>query len=603
MIASLRRTFGLLPKKDRFKFFLLLLMMIIASFLEVLGIGMIPAFVVMIAEPDKVLSLQIVGPILEQLGITTSQRLALFGAVILIALYLFKNIYLTFYKYIKMKFIYNRKVYLQNRLFKAYMTAPYTFFMGRNSAELLRNVTSEVSKMITGTVMPFLEISLKVIMFILIISGLVYLEPLITLITILMMGGTGYIFLKLTQEKTRDSGKISRIALGDINRVILQALGGFKDARVLNREKSFLKQYDKHAKIHVNTGIYQSIVKELPKPIIESLMVTGILTITLIMIFEGRAFTEIIPILTLFGVAAVKLMPVFNSVIQQVTRINYSADSVNVIFDDLNVLENEYQSFRNKILSDTEKLELRRSIELNNISFNYPNSDEFAVKNINLTIKNGSVVGIVGASGAGKTTLVDIILGLLEPQEGIIKVDDVDIRDNVRGWMKNIGYIQQSNYLMDQKIFRNIAFGVPSKEIDKKKLNEAIKAAQLEETIARLPNGLKTRTGERGARLSGGQQQRIGIARALYNNPQVLIMDEATSALDNITEKYVIEAIERLRGDRTIIMIAHRLTTVQNCDMIYLMDEGEMIDSGTYEELLEKSPKFREMSLVDDLDV
>ncbi len=602
MIASLRRTFGLLPKKDRFKFFLLLLMMIIASFLEVLGIGMIPAFVVMIAEPDKVLSLQIVGPILEQLGITTSQRLALFGAVILIALYLFKNIYLTFYKYIKMKFIYNRKVYLQNRLFKAYMTAPYTFFMGRNSAELLRNVTSEVSKMITGTVMPFLEISLKVIMFILIISGLVYLEPLITLITIFLMGGTGYIFLKLTQEKTRDSGKISRIALGDINRVILQALGGFKDARVLNREKSFLSQYDKHARIHVKTGIYQSIVKELPKPIIESLMVTGILTITLIMVYEGRAFSEIIPILTLFGVAAVKLMPVFNSVIQQVTKIGYSEDSVNVIFDDLYTLENEYVGFRNKILADTEKLKLQNSIELKNISFKYPNSDEYAVKNINLTIKNGSVVGFVGASGAGKTTLVDIILGLLEPEDGIITVDGVDIRDNIRGWMKNIGYIQQSNYLMDQKIFRNIAFGVPKKEIDEEKLNAAIKAAQLEETIARLPRGLKTRTGERGTRLSGGQQQRIGIARALYNNPQVLIMDEATSALDNITEKYVIEAIERLRGDRTIIMIAHRLTTVQNCDRIYLLDNGEIIDSGTYEELLVKSPKFREMSLVDDLD-
>ncbi len=602
MIESLKRTFSLLPKKDHFKFFVIFLMMIFASFVEVIGIGMIPAFVVMIAEPDKVLSLQVVGPILGQLGITSSQSLALFGAVILIALYMFKNVYLTFYKYIKMKFVYNRKVYLQNRLFKAYMTAPYTFFMNRNSAELLRNVTSEVSKMITGTVMPFLEISLKVIMFILIISGLVYLEPLITLITILMMGGTGYLFLKLTQERTRESGRISRVALGDINRVILQALGGFKDARVLNREKSFLSQYDKHARIHVKTGIYQSIVKELPKPIIESLMVTGILTITLIMVYEGRAFSEIIPILTLFGVAAVKLMPVFNSVIQQVTKIGYSEDSVNVIFDDLYTLENEYVGFRNKILADTEKLKLQNSIELKNISFKYPNSDEYAVKNINLTIKNGSVVGFVGASGAGKTTLVDIILGLLEPEDGIITVDGVDIRDNIRGWMKNIGYIQQSNYLMDQKIFRNIAFGVPKKEIDEEKLNAAIKAAQLEETIARLPRGLKTRTGERGTRLSGGQQQRIGIARALYNNPQVLIMDEATSALDNITEKYVIEAIERLRGDRTIIMIAHRLTTVQNCDRIYLLDDGEIIDSGTYEELLVKSPKFREMSLVDDLD-
>jgi len=600
MIESLRKTFKLLPRKDRIKFFILFLMMFIASFLEVLGIGMIPAFVVMIAEPNKVLSLQYIGPIFQQLGITTSQSLAFFGATVLIGLYLFKNLYLTLYKYIKMKFVYNRKVYLQNRLFKAYMTAPYTFFMKRNSAELLRNVTTEVSKMLTGTVMPLLEISLKVVMFLLIVGGLLYLEPLITIITIIMMGGIGYIFLKLTQEKTEESGRISRIALGDINRVVLQALGGFKDARVLNREKSFLKQYDKHAKTHVKTGIYQSIVKELPQPIIETLMVTGILIVTLLMIYEGREFSEIIPLLTLFGVAAVKLMPVFNTVIKQITTISYSTDSVRVIYNDLNTLENEFKEFRERILSDSERLMCNDKIELIDISFKYPGANDYAVKDINLIITSGSVIGFVGASGAGKTTLVDILLGLLEPEKGCIKVDGVDIRNNIRGWMKNIGYIQQANYLMDQKIFRNIAFGVPKSEIDEEKLNAAIKAAQLEETIARLPRGLNTRTGERGTRLSGGQQQRIGIARALYNNPQVLVMDEATSALDNITEKYVIEAIESLRGDRTIIMIAHRLTTVQNCDVIYLMDEGQIIDSGTYEELLVKSQKFREMSLIDD---
>lgn len=600
MLESLRKTFIILPNKDRVKFVMLFLMMIMASVLEVLGIGMIPAFVIMIAEPDRVLSLQFIGPILEQLGITTSQSLAFFGAGILIFLYLFKNLYLTLYKYIKMKFVYSRKVYLQNRLFKAYMTAPYTFYLNRNSAELLRNVTSEVGKMMTGTVMPLLEISLKVIMFVLIISGLLYLEPLITLLTVLLMGGIGSLFLKLTQEKTRDSGRISRIALGDINRVILQALGGFKDARVLNREKSFLKQYDKHANIHVKTGIYQSIVKQLPQPIIETLMVTGILMVTLLMVYEGRSFTEIIPILTLFGVAAVKLMPVFNSVISQITTISYSIDSVNVIYNDLDTLENKHKDFREEILKDSDKLKFNNKIELKDISFKYPNSNDYAVKNINLEISKGSMIGFVGASGAGKTTLVDVILGLLEPDDGQILVDGVNIKDNLRGWMKNIGYIQQSNYLSDQKLFRNIAFGVPQSEIDEKKLNAAIKAAQLEELISRLPKGLQTRTGERGTRLSGGQQQRVGIARALYNNPQVLIMDEATSALDNITEKYVIEAIEHLRGDRTIIMIAHRLTTVKNCDVIYLLDESEVIDSGTYDELLLKSTKFREMSLIDE---
>lgn len=600
MLDSLQKIYKLFPRKDRIKLGVIFVMMIFASFLEVLGIGLIPAFVVTIAEPDRVLNMVYIGPILENLDITTSQSLALFGAIILILVYIFKNVYLTFFKYIKIKFVKHKKIQLQDRVFKAYMAAPYTFFINRNSAELLRNVNSEVGKIINGTIMPILEIFLNIIMFALIIGGLLYLEPVITLITILMMGGGGYVFLKITQKKTRESGKISRSASGDMNRVILQGLGGFKDARVLNREKLFLKQYNNFAKTQVKASIYQNVVKTLPKPIIETLLVVGILTVTLIMVFEGREFTQIIPVLTLFGVAAVKLMPIFNSVIQQITTIRYSAYSVYAIFDDLEILENEHKEFRKKILSNTEKMELKNEIVLNSLSYHYPDANEYAVKNVSITIPKGKAIAFVGASGAGKTTLVDLILGLLTPQKGIIEVDGQDIQENIRGWMKNIGYIQQSNYLMDERIFRNIAFGVPDDEVDDKKMKNAVEAAQLEELISKLPNGLNTRSGERGARLSGGQQQRIGIARALYNNPQVLVMDEATSALDNITEKYVIEAIERLRGDRTIIMIAHRLTTVQNCDVIYLMEEGEVIDSGTYEELLIKNQKFREMSLVDD---
>ncbi|MCC5943264.1 MAG: ATP-binding cassette domain-containing protein, partial [Balneolaceae bacterium] len=270
------------------------------------------------------------------------------------------------------------------------------------------------------------------------------------------------------------------------------------------------------------------------------------------------------------------------------------------IFKDLELLEGKYIEFRKKILSEAKKLKFEDEIELKNVSYSYPDSNEQAIKDISLTIPKGSAVAFVGPSGAGKTTLVDVILGLLTPLSGSINADGVDINENIRGWMKNIGYVQQSNYLMDARIFRNIAFGVPDEEIDKHKMYTAIGAAQLEELIERLPLGLRTRTGERGTRLSGGQQQRIAIARALYNNPQILIMDEATSALDNITEKYVTEAIERLRGDRTIIMIAHRLTTVKNCDTIYMLNEGKIVAEGTYDELLENSDEFRRMSLVDD---
>lgn len=574
--------------------------MIIASGFEVLGISMIPAFVVIMAEPDKVLSLEYIGPILQWLNITTADELIFSGAFVLLSVYLLKNTYLTYFGYIRHKFIYRRKIYLQNRLFKAYMTAPYTFYLDNNSAELLRNVRSEVTSLISGAIMPFFDIMLNIIMFLMIIGGLLYLEPLITVITILLMGVCGYVFLRYTQKKTLESGKIRREARGDMNRMVLQGLGSFKDSRVLNREKLFLQQYDKFAKENMQASIYQSVVKSLPKPIIETLLVIGILIITLIMVSEGRGFSEIITILTLFGVAAVKLMPIFNSLIQQITTIRYSAFSVYAIFDDLELLENNYKDFREKILKPSERLPLKNKIVLDYVSYKYPKSEEYAVKDINIEIPRGKAIAFVGESGAGKTTLVDVILGLLTPESGTIYVDGEDIQNNLRGWMKNIGYIQQSNYLMDEKLFRNIAFGIPDQEVDPEKLNKAVEAAQLNDVIERLPNGLRSNVGERGVRLSGGQQQRVVIARALYNDPQVLVMDEATSALDNITEKFVIEAIERLRGDRTIIMIAHRLTTVKNCDMIYMLEEGKIISKGTYDELLETSSEFRKMSLVDD---
>lgn len=600
MIDSLKKLYSLFPKADRFKLLALFGLMLVASLFEVLGISMIPAFVVTIAEPEKVLNLQIIGPFLKSMGITTSEALVYSGAAALIVIYLVKNVYLTYFQYIKQRFVIHRKIYLQNRIFKAYMTAPYTFYLSKNSAELLRNVRSEVTSLITGTILPFLEITLNVIMFLLIIGGLLFLEPLITIITIVLMGVTGYIFLNFTQKKTLESGRIRRLARGDMNRMVLQGLGGFKDSRVLNRERLFLKQYDTFAKKNMKASIYQAVVKSLPKPIIETLLVMGILTITLIMVSEGRGFPEIITILSLFGVAAVKLMPIFNTLIQQVTTVRTSAYSVYAIFDDLELLEKKHKDFRDKILKSSERIPIEKDIMLENVSYKYPKSNEYAVKNINLTIPKGDVIAFVGESGAGKTTLVDLILGLLTPETGTIRVDGEDINENPRGWMKNIGYIQQSNYLMDERIFRNIAFGIPDDEVDDEKLSKAIEAAQLKDLIERLPKGLRTRVGERGVRLSGGQQQRISIARALYNNPQVLVMDEATSALDNITEKFVIEAIERLRGDRTIIMIAHRLTTVRNCDVIYLMEEGEIIAEGTYDELLETSTEFRKMSLVEE---
>lgn len=600
MFDSIKKVYKLLPRSEKYKFLFLFLMMIIASFIELLGIGIIPAFIIAIADSDIVFNTPVVGDMLKAAGIQTPKALITFSAILLMFIYVAKNVFLILYNYLKVKFVKKRLVILQNRLFKAYLTAPYTFYLNQNSSVLLRNVTSEVNKVITGTLLPLLEITLHVMMGVFIIGSLLYLEPLITVVTMIVMAGGGGLFLKITRDKITDAGRQDRRARASMNKVVLQGLGAFKDTRVLKREKMFLDQYDKYAFQSIRANIYKSLVGSFPKAIIELLLVLGILSITLIMVWEGRDFAIIIPILALFGVAGVKLMPIFTNIIKVSNDLRYNAASVQVVYKDLKFLEKRFSGFKKELLDDAQRLELKNVIELKNVSFNYPENDEKVVRNVSLTIPKGSAVAFVGPSGAGKTTIVDIILGLLEPESGTVKVDGVDIRDNIHGWMSNIGYIPQSIYLLDDRIFRNIAFGIPDDEIDEHKLNSALDAAQLKELVEKIPMGLKTRIGERGVRLSGGQQQRIGIARALYNNPQVLIMDEATSALDNITEKVVIESIDRLRGDRTIIMIAHRLTTVKNCDMIYMMQDGSVINQGTYDELITNSKEFRKMSLIEE---
>lgn len=599
MLDSLKKIYKLFPGKDRIKIFILFGMMLVASLLEVLGIGMIPVFVTTVAEPDKILQYPVVGDMLKDVGITSSKSLVIYGALLLMVVYFVKNIYLAFFLYLKKKYVENRGIYLQDRMFRAYMTAPYSFYINRNSAELLRNVGGEVYKIITGTLMPFIELVLNLTMFLFIIGTLLIFEPLITVVSVIILGSGGYFFLQYTKEKTSEYGKEIREARTEKNKAVIQGLNGFKVARVMNRENAFLDHYRHYAIRSKIAAIYEYVVSNLPKPIIETLAIAGILSIALIMVWQGREVGSIVPVLALFGAATVRLMPVINMVLSQVTKIRYNAHSVYAIYDDLQILENNHNEFRKEVLSDHKKLDFQGQIVLKSISYQYSNSDEYAVQDISLSISNGSAISFVGPSGSGKTTLADIILGLLKPQEGLILADGIDIYTNIRGWQKNIGYIPQSIYLLDDTIKRNIAFGISDDDIDEGNLSDAIQAAQLEELINRLPKGVETVVGERGVRLSGGQQQRIGIARALYNNPQVLVMDEATSSLDNLTEKFVIEAIERLRGDRTIIMIAHRLTTVQNCDTIYMMKEGQVVDQGTYDELLKNSKDFRKMSLAE----
>lgn len=572
------------------------MLMVLAAVLEVAGIGMIPVFVAIVADPERIMSVEWLAPVFSLLDITTTKDLLIWGSITLVTVFILKSGYIISLNFFESRFIYNRRYTMSYRLMSSYMRAPYTFHLQRNSAELLRNITREVDVITNIVVTYLLKMGREGIMVLAILIMLFTVEPLITFMIILLSGLGGGTFILLNKKKMQKYGQEEQRRYADMVKAVHQGFGGIKEARVLNREEEFIKIFSNEAFKSTRLMAYLKFIQQIPRPIVETTAVIGMLLISVMLVWQDRAMSDIIPILTLFAMATVRLMPSVQELISMYTNLRYSMVSINPVYEDLKALET-YNARYLKNRSGNPQLQLHREIEIRNVNYRYPGSEDSALSNISLTIRRGEVVAFVGSSGAGKTTIVDLILGLLEPDEGEILVDDIDIRTNISGWQRNIGYIPQSIYLADETLQSNIAFGVPKEEIDETKIMQAVKMAQLETLIQRLPDKLNTIVGEHGVRLSGGQRQRIGIARALYHSPQVLVMDEATSALDNITERQITRAIELLKGDRTLIMIAHRLSTVRNCDTLYFMEDGKIVQKGTYSDLVDTNSRFREMAL------
>jgi ATP-binding cassette, subfamily B, bacterial PglK len=589
---KLRKLFN---RSERIKIGMLFGMMLLAAFLELLGIGMIPAFVAIVADPARVLKYNQFSELYQLLNINNSRDLLIYGGLILIGVYVLKNTYIMIYYYIEARFIFNRRYTFSHKLMTAYMQAPYTFYLERNSSELLRNTNNEVNIMINNVLLPILKVSKELIMGILVVAFLLFAEPTITLIISVVMGGMAGSFLYITRERMNNLGIEAQEYRKGMLKAAQQGFGGIKDARVLNREGEFIETFREMAYQSSQLQLKKTFISSIPRPTVETLSVGGIILIAIIMVLQERPISSIVPIIAMFGVAIVRLIPAINQVTQLLTDLQFNIASVNPVYDDLTLLKDNAKAFRSD-RRKKQKLELRTSIVIDNLHYQYPKSTEQALNGVNLEIPFGSAVAFVGSSGSGKTTLADSLLGLLVPQKGAILVDDVNISESISSWQQNIGYIPQFIYLSDDTLKRNIAFGLPDDKIDDEKILKAVELSQLSDLIEHLPQGIETVIGERGTRLSGGQRQRVGIARALYHEPQVLVMDEATSALDNITEQQIIEAIEALKGNRTVIMIAHRLTTVMNCDMLFFMENGRIVDKGTYQELLIKNADFREMA-------
>ncbi|QOR65484.1 ABC transporter ATP-binding protein [Cytobacillus suaedae] len=576
----------LLNKRDKKKFFLLFIMMIVAAVFETIGIGLIIPIVGIITNPTIVQEQSILSVIYEILNFQSLNAFILFTVAILLFVYIIKNAYLLLFYYVQYKVIFNQRVKLSRKMFKEYLTKPYTFHLERNSSELLRNINSEVNKVFGGIVLSGFQLLTEILVIISIVTLLVYTAPLATLIAGSLLLASVMIFLKTFRKKITFLGTEEQRVNREVIKSINQGLGASKEVKVSGKEQYFVQAYDKQSQTLANNTVYKNILDQVPRFFIETLLVAVVLIMMVTLVFQGSDSSKLVSTMSLFAMAAFRLMPSINRIVSLLTSIRFNQPALSVIFNDLviekidsnRVKETSNYMLKPEMVNSNEKTFLH-SINLESVSFRYPNQKEYSIKDITLTIPIGSSVAFVGTSGAGKTTIVDVILGLLEPEKGRVFVDGIELKELLPIWKHKIGYIPQSIYLSDETVRKNIAFGIEDKDIDDLAVQKAMEDAQLKEFIDSLPDGLETVVGERGVRLSGGQRQRIGIARALYHNPEIIFLDEATSALDNETEMEIMKAIDGLKGEKTLIIIAHRLSTIENCDIVFKVDQGKLLST------------------------
>ena len=577
VLKMVSAVWSILSARQKVASLCLLGLMFVSMVLEMLSVGlMIPALAAMTLD-DSTPS-PVATAILARLGNPTKQQL-IFGAFFaLFVIYLFKTCFLAFSVYWQSRFVTNLQTSLARKLFSIYLHQPWSFHLGRNSADLMRMMTEVNSfSSLCSTMLTSVSDCLVLVG---VVGMLAYIEPLSTLVA----GGSLLVAMQLlawiTGKRMQRWGEMRFKLAAVIGRHTQQGLGGAKDVKIRGCEEYFVNQYDRHARVSANLSVRQIVMGQIPRIWLELVAVSILCALAGTMLWQGRDSRDMVGSLGLFATAAFRLLPSVNRLALAAQNFRFGASGLKAIQHDLKLSTSPPEASR--------KMEFRRSIAIEGVTFRFPNTSAPALDGVSMSIPYGAAVGIIGGSGAGKSTAVDLLLGLLEPKGGRITVDGVDIRDNLRGWQDMVGYVPQNIYLCDESLRENVAFGVPPEEIDEQALKRAIRAARLDDFVASLSDGLSTVVGERGVRLSGGQRQRIGIARALYHDPAVLVLDEATSALDTATESEVMAAVNALQGAKTLVIIAHRLSTVEQCDVIYRLERGRVVGSGTLAEVVRR---------------
>ncbi len=593
-MKTLIKISNLLSGAERKRAFFLLIMILFMALLDALGVASIMPFIAVLTNPGLIETNIVINKVYKYLnvfGVNTNQEFLFILGLFVFFILVFSLIFKAFLTYMQLSFTSMCEYNLSKRITENYLNQPYSWFLSRHSADLGKTILSEVGLIISKGLKPLMNLITYGTIAFAILVLLVIADPLLALIIGFTLGVAYLSIYKFTRSFLTRIGNERLKANQKRFTIVSEAFGAAKELKVGSLEKAFLDRFSNPAKTLARHSAIAGAISQLPRYALEMIAFGGMLLLILYLMVQKAIFINVLPLIALYAFAGYRLLPAFQQIYASITQLRFVSPSLNAIHEDIKNLEP-------KILQKDKKIiPLNNEIVLKNIHYQYPNSSRTTVKDININIPMSSTVGIVGKTGSGKTTIIDIILGLLQAQKGTLTIDKIIIdKNNCDAWQRSIGYVSQEIFIADDTLEANIAFGVDKKDIKQENVIQAAKIAHIHDFVNNdLPQKYQTTVGERGVRLSGGERQRIGIARALYRNPKVLILDEATSALDNLTEKLVMEKIRNLGDKKTIIMIAHRLSTVKNCDTIFYLENGEVKAYGTYEKLINTSEGFKKI--------
>lgn len=594
----IRQLWYILSPRERIEGALLLCGMALGAVFEAVSIGLIVPFIAVLREPALVLDAPVAQPLLSALNIREPQVLIAVVGLAMVGGFVIKSGYLMLLYRWQFRYIFEKQAALTRQLLAGYLGVPYTFHLQRNSAELTKVTTQTIQRFVAGFLISLLTVLGELLVVGALITLLVLISPLATFGAVLALGVPTALLYRLLQHRLAELGSVVERSMGAMIQWIEQAISGIKETLVMDRARFFIDHHGYHAQRFADSMRSMMLLSSLPRLFMDTIAVSALVAIVLVSLARGQDVQLLLPVLGMFAVAAIRLMPSASRIASGLTQARFHYAATETLYDELRAIEGgKLSRARPAPTRDpSSPLPFERSLVLEHVSYRYPSMPEPAIDEVSLEIPRGHWVGFVGPTGAGKTTLIDLMLGLLVPTSGKILIDGRDLQDDVAGWQRNIGYVPQDIYLIDDTVRRNVAFGLQDEQIDDERVWQALRAAQVDNLVRALPGGLGAMTGQRGGHLSGGERQRLGIARALYRDPEVLVVDEATANLDGETEAAVVHTLAGLRGEKTIIVIAHRLGVVKDCDRVYVLRQGRLQNSGALSHLFSTDPAFREFA-------